>query len=202
HCILLGLSSKTRALWELSCLLEATRQSLACIRLGLRGQSCLHAPSTGCGPDVCIALCLLRRLAVPYLFRRLVGPYLLRRLAAPYLLRRLAAPYLLRRHYSLVISSGPKVAFVTPAIIVDCSNIEWFCLNIRKTKEHKNADNARVSYYSFYITSLDTVILVSTPKKTVTAYPDHIVGAKAKAATKRKALLSRNNLLVQLKSVD
>ncbi|GKC49081.1 hypothetical protein Tco_1071826 [Tanacetum coccineum] len=149
-----------------------------------------------------IDLCLMRRLAAPYLLRRLAGPYLMRRLAAPYLLRRLAAPYLLRRHYSLVFSSGPKVAFVTPAIIVDCSNIEWFCLNIRKTKEHKNADNARVSYYSFYITSLDTVILVSTPKKTVTAYPDHIVGAKAKAATKRKALLSRNNLLVQLKSVD
>ncbi|GJT04097.1 hypothetical protein Tco_0838559 [Tanacetum coccineum] len=72
--ILPGLSSKTRALWELSCLLEAARQSLACIRLCLlcpsclleaackslacirlcpRGQSCLHAPSTGCGPDVC-----------------------------------------------------------------------------------------------------------------------------------------------------
>ncbi|GJV59073.1 hypothetical protein Tco_1465173 [Tanacetum coccineum] len=74
HYILHGLSSKTRALWELSCLLEAARQSLACIRLCLvcpsclleavckslacirlcpRGQSCLHAPSTGCGPDVC-----------------------------------------------------------------------------------------------------------------------------------------------------
>ncbi|GJZ57691.1 hypothetical protein Tco_0613185, partial [Tanacetum coccineum] len=48
-----------------------------------RGQSCLHAPSTGCGPDVCdirtscvsrqctssdrdsAASCLLRRLATP-----------------------------------------------------------------------------------------------------------------------------------------
>ncbi|GKD99030.1 hypothetical protein Tco_1382927 [Tanacetum coccineum] len=53
HYILLGRSSKTRALWKLSCLLEAARQSLACIRLGLRGQSYLHAPSTSCGPDVC-----------------------------------------------------------------------------------------------------------------------------------------------------
>ncbi|GJT86055.1 hypothetical protein Tco_1067772 [Tanacetum coccineum] len=46
HYILLGRSSKTRALWKLSCLLEAARQSLACIRLDLQGQSCLHAPST------------------------------------------------------------------------------------------------------------------------------------------------------------
>ncbi|GJU41901.1 hypothetical protein Tco_1194858, partial [Tanacetum coccineum] len=94
--------SKTRALWELSCLLEATRQScirlclvcpsclleaacksLACIRLCPLGQSCLHVPSTGCGPDVCEirtsyvsrqctsfngdsdAPCLLRGLATP-----------------------------------------------------------------------------------------------------------------------------------------
>ncbi|GKC73254.1 hypothetical protein Tco_1119137 [Tanacetum coccineum] len=34
--------------------------------------------------------------------------------------------------YSLVIASGPEVAFVTPAIPVDRSNMEWFCLkNIR-----------------------------------------------------------------------
>ncbi|GJV88209.1 hypothetical protein Tco_1532147 [Tanacetum coccineum] len=39
--------------------------------------------------------------------------------------------YLLRRLYSLVISSGPEVAFVTSAIPVDHSNMEWFCLNIR-----------------------------------------------------------------------
>ncbi|GJW60991.1 FAD-dependent pyridine nucleotide-disulfide oxidoreductase, partial [Tanacetum coccineum] len=91
-------------LWKLSCLLEAARQSLACTRLYLvcpscllgaackslacirlcpRGQSCLHAPSTCCGPDVCAirtsyvsrqstssdedsaAPCLLRRLATP-----------------------------------------------------------------------------------------------------------------------------------------
>ncbi|GKC65454.1 hypothetical protein Tco_1098052, partial [Tanacetum coccineum] len=55
----------------------------ACIRLCHRGQSCHHAPSTGCGPNVCdictsyisrqctsfdgdsAAPCLLRRLATP-----------------------------------------------------------------------------------------------------------------------------------------
>ncbi|GJZ58419.1 hypothetical protein Tco_0613913 [Tanacetum coccineum] len=67
---------------------------------------------------------LLKRLAAPYLLRILATPYLLRRLAAPYLLRRLVTPYLLRRHYSLVITSGPKVAFVTPAIPVDRSDME------------------------------------------------------------------------------
>ncbi|GJV78268.1 hypothetical protein Tco_1509852 [Tanacetum coccineum] len=54
-----------------------------CIRLWPRGQSCLHAPSTGCRPDVCDICtsyvsrqctnsdgdsappCLLRRLATP-----------------------------------------------------------------------------------------------------------------------------------------
>nr|GFB26684.1 hypothetical protein [Tanacetum cinerariifolium] len=68
-----------------------------------------------------------------YLFHRgLAASYLLRRLAAPYILRRLAAPYLLRRRYSLVIAYGPEVAFVTPAIPMDRSNMEWFCLrNIR-----------------------------------------------------------------------
>ncbi|GJW58614.1 putative reverse transcriptase domain-containing protein [Tanacetum coccineum] len=76
-------------------------------------------------------LYLLMRLAAPYLLRILAGPYLLRRLADPYLLRRLTAPYLLMRHYSLVIISGPEVAFVTPAISVDCSNMEWFYLNIK-----------------------------------------------------------------------
>ncbi|GKD54872.1 hypothetical protein Tco_1288259 [Tanacetum coccineum] len=70
------------------------------------------------------AHCLLRRLAAPYLLRGLATPYLLRRLAAPYLLRGLATSYLLRRHYSLVISSGPEVAFVTSAIPVDHSNME------------------------------------------------------------------------------
>ncbi|GJY40779.1 zinc finger protein CONSTANS-LIKE 5 [Tanacetum coccineum] len=93
-------SSKTRALWKLSCLLEAARQSLKRIRLCLRVQSCLHAPSTGCGSDGCA----IRT-------SRLAAPYLLRRLAALYLPRRLAAPYLLRRHYSLVIASRPEVAF-------------------------------------------------------------------------------------------
>ncbi|GKA65934.1 retrovirus-related pol polyprotein from transposon TNT 1-94 [Tanacetum coccineum] len=41
HYILPGLSSKTQVLWKLSCLLEAARQSLACIRLCLMCQSCL-----------------------------------------------------------------------------------------------------------------------------------------------------------------
>ncbi|GKD11991.1 hypothetical protein Tco_1196398, partial [Tanacetum coccineum] len=96
------------------------------------------------------APCLLKGLATPYLLRRLTTPYLLRRLATPYLLRglatpcllrglatlcllrELATPYLLRRHYSLVIASGPEVAFVALAIPVDRSNMEWFCLrNIR-----------------------------------------------------------------------
>ncbi|GKA51266.1 hypothetical protein Tco_0744462 [Tanacetum coccineum] len=66
-----------------------------------------------------VALCLLRRLAAPYLLRELATPYLLRRLVAPYLLRGLGTPYLLRRLYSLVIASRPEVAFVTPAILVD-----------------------------------------------------------------------------------
>ncbi|GJU82683.1 E-beta-farnesene synthase 1 [Tanacetum coccineum] len=74
---------------------------------------------------------LPRRLVAPYLLKRLAGPYLLRRLAAPCLLRRLTTPYLLRIHYSLVIFSGHEVVFVTPAIPVNRSNMEWFCLNIR-----------------------------------------------------------------------
>nr|GEW23055.1 hypothetical protein [Tanacetum cinerariifolium] len=95
-------------------LLEATRKSLACIKLCPRGQSCLYAPSTGCGTDVCdirtsyvshqctssvgdnVAPYLLRGLATPCLLRRLAAPYLVRGLANPCLLRRLAAPYLLR----------------------------------------------------------------------------------------------------------
>ncbi|GJW47612.1 hypothetical protein Tco_0079258, partial [Tanacetum coccineum] len=65
------------------CLLKAACRSLACIKLCLRSQSCLHAPSTGYGPDVCDigtsyishqctssdgdsdAPCLLRGLATP-----------------------------------------------------------------------------------------------------------------------------------------
>ncbi|GKB82015.1 hypothetical protein Tco_0948910, partial [Tanacetum coccineum] len=61
----------------------AACKSPACIRLCARGQSCLHAPSTGCGPNVCdirtsyvsrqcissdgdsAAPCLLRRPATP-----------------------------------------------------------------------------------------------------------------------------------------
>ncbi|GJZ47438.1 hypothetical protein Tco_0601270 [Tanacetum coccineum] len=104
HYILPGLSSKTRALWELSCLLEAARQSLACIRLCLmcpscllgaackslacirlcpRGQSCLHALSTSCGPDVCdICTSYVSRQCTSY-DGDSVAPCLLRRLAAP-----------------------------------------------------------------------------------------------------------------------
>ncbi|GJX15529.1 hypothetical protein Tco_0216361 [Tanacetum coccineum] len=108
HYILLGLSSKTRALWELSCLLEAACirlclmcsscllgaacKSLACIRLCPRGQSCLHALSTSCRPDVC-------DIRTSYVSRQCTSsdedsaaPCLLRRLAAPYLLRGLATP--------------------------------------------------------------------------------------------------------------
>ncbi|GKE71092.1 hypothetical protein Tco_1529164, partial [Tanacetum coccineum] len=169
HYILPGLNSKTRVLWKLSCLLEAARQSLTCIRLCLRGQSCLHAPSTVRGSDVCAIRTsyvshqctssdgdsaspyplrrlatsyllgrlatpyllsglatpyLLRGLATPYLLRGLATPYLLGRLATPYLLRGLVTPYLLRRRYSLVIASGPEVAFATPAIPMDHSNVE------------------------------------------------------------------------------
>ncbi|GKB63668.1 hypothetical protein Tco_0919854 [Tanacetum coccineum] len=42
------------------------------------------------------------------------------------------APYFMCRHYSIVIASGPEVAFVTQATPADRSNIELFCLkNIR-----------------------------------------------------------------------
>ncbi|GKE79898.1 hypothetical protein Tco_1549898, partial [Tanacetum coccineum] len=106
HYILLGLSFKTRALWKLSCLLKAAPQSLACIRLGLQGQSFLHALSTGCGPDVCAIRTSYWPL--PYLLRRLltltlppeetVGLYLTSRgdcWPLPYLVRRLLALTLL-----------------------------------------------------------------------------------------------------------
>ncbi|GJZ48503.1 hypothetical protein Tco_0602335 [Tanacetum coccineum] len=66
-----------------SCLLGAACKSLACIRLCPRGQSCLHAPSTGCGPDVC-------DICTSYVSRQCTSsdgdnasPYLLRRLATP-----------------------------------------------------------------------------------------------------------------------
>ncbi|GJU86576.1 hypothetical protein Tco_1294122 [Tanacetum coccineum] len=118
HYILLGLSFKTRALWKLSCLLKAAPQSLACIRLGLQGQSFLHAPSTGCGPDVCIALCLLSGLLA------LTLPPEETRDCWPLPPEETAASYLLSRHYSLVIASGPEVTFVTPATPVNRSNME------------------------------------------------------------------------------
>ncbi|GJY73540.1 hypothetical protein Tco_0477971 [Tanacetum coccineum] len=115
----------------------------------LQGQSCPHVPSTGYGPDVCTirtsyvscqctssdgdsALPLacflpLEETAAPYLLRRLL--LLTSRgdcFSLP--LEETAAPYLPRRHYSLVIASGPEVAFVTPAILVDRFNMGWFCL--------------------------------------------------------------------------
>ncbi|GJX79129.1 hypothetical protein Tco_0327278 [Tanacetum coccineum] len=69
---------------------------------------------------------------------------------------------LLRRHCSIVIASGPEVAFVNPATPADRSNMEWFCLR-----------NVNIA-----------AILVSTPEETVATCPDHIMGAKAKAAAK------------------
>nr|GEZ88497.1 hypothetical protein [Tanacetum cinerariifolium] len=66
-------------------------QLLACIRLCLRGQSCLHAPSTGCGPDVCA-------IRTSYSSRDCCS-----------LPPEKSAPlYVMRIHYSLVIASGPK----------------------------------------------------------------------------------------------
>ncbi|GKD43309.1 hypothetical protein Tco_1267954, partial [Tanacetum coccineum] len=119
HYILPGLSSKTRALWKLSCLLEAARQSLVCIRPGLRGQSYLYAPSTGCGPDVCAIRHCASVVSVLALMETTL--YLLCRhrsllpeeTVVPYLLRdcrslpsdETATPYFLRRHCSLVIAS-------------------------------------------------------------------------------------------------
>ncbi|GJZ98453.1 hypothetical protein Tco_0670906 [Tanacetum coccineum] len=58
------------------------------------------------------------------LMKGLTTPCLLRGLATPCLLRGLPTPCLLRRRYSLVIASGPEVAFVAPAISVDRSNME------------------------------------------------------------------------------
>nr|GEY24036.1 hypothetical protein [Tanacetum cinerariifolium] len=96
--------------------LGAACQSLACIRLCLQGQSFLHASSIGRGPDFCA-------IRTSYVSRDCYS--------LPY--EETATPYLLRRHYSLVIASGPEVAFVTPTVPADRSNMEWFCLrNFRK----------------------------------------------------------------------
>ncbi|GJW25944.1 hypothetical protein Tco_0039755 [Tanacetum coccineum] len=100
HYILPGLSSKTRALWELSyllettcirlclmcpsCLLGAACKSLACIRLCPQGQSYLHALSTSCRPDVCdIRTSYVSRQCTSSDGDRLAAPYLLRGLATP-----------------------------------------------------------------------------------------------------------------------
>ncbi|GKB56379.1 hypothetical protein Tco_0912565, partial [Tanacetum coccineum] len=76
--ILPRLSSKTQVLWKLSCLLEAARQSLACIRLCLVCPSCLLEAAYVCdirtsyvsrqctsSDGDSAAPCLLRRLATP-----------------------------------------------------------------------------------------------------------------------------------------
>nr|GEU33636.1 hypothetical protein [Tanacetum cinerariifolium] len=104
---------------------------------------------------------LLRRLAAPYLLRGLATPYLLRRLAAPYFLRGLATPYILRRHYSLVITSRPEVAFVTPAIPMDHSNIEWFFLrNIRKLDQSCRLDRRSLDFIQKLIVPIRRVSFV------------------------------------------
>ncbi|GKB97781.1 retrovirus-related pol polyprotein from transposon TNT 1-94 [Tanacetum coccineum] len=64
-------------------LVGATCKSLACIRLCPRGQSCLHAPSTCCGPDVC-------DIRTSYVSRQCTSSD--RDSAAPCLMRRLATP--------------------------------------------------------------------------------------------------------------
>ncbi|GJU67851.1 hypothetical protein Tco_1254110 [Tanacetum coccineum] len=110
----------------------------------------------------------LRRLAAPYLLRGLATPHLLRRLTAPYLLRGLATPYLLRRHYSLVIASGPEVAFVTPAIPVDRSNMEV----IDRTASPAPAGTAIPRVF---------------PEEIAVTRPDRKVVTKADHAAKRKA---------------
>ncbi|GJZ96189.1 hypothetical protein Tco_0668523 [Tanacetum coccineum] len=66
-----------------SCLLGAAYKSPTCIRLCPRGQSCLHAPSTGCGPDV-------YDIRTSYVSRQCTSSD--RDNAAPCLLRRLATP--------------------------------------------------------------------------------------------------------------
>ncbi|GKB28627.1 hypothetical protein Tco_0868028 [Tanacetum coccineum] len=123
-------SPRTRTLWKLSCLPRG-KHTVAdnVVRLGLRGQSFLHAPSTGCGPDV---LLFARSLppegtSYSYLLRRLAAPYLLRGIATPYLLRRLVAPYLLR---GLATSLPPEETgcslpslrgLATPYLIRNCA---------------------------------------------------------------------------------
>ncbi|GKC54572.1 hypothetical protein Tco_1077317 [Tanacetum coccineum] len=86
----------------------------------------LPPEETGCTLPLEETCCSLTACSLPSEERRLAAPYLLRRLAAPYLMRRLAASYLMRRHYSLVIASGPEVAFITLAILANHSNMEGF----------------------------------------------------------------------------
>ncbi|GKA41912.1 hypothetical protein Tco_0734572, partial [Tanacetum coccineum] len=61
----------------------AACESLACIRLCPQGQSCLHAPSTCCGPDVF-------NIRTSYVSRQCTSS--VGDIAAPCLMRRLATP--------------------------------------------------------------------------------------------------------------
>ncbi|GJX07453.1 hypothetical protein Tco_0195385 [Tanacetum coccineum] len=132
--ILPGISPKTRALWKLSCLLEAARQSLACIRL------CLVCPS-----------CLLGTAWTSY---------------------------------SLVIASGPEVAFVTLAIPVDRSNVEYRVVD--RTTSHVPAG---------------TVIPPASPKEIAITGPDRNVVTNTDHAAKQKAS-PRPEISTQLQPED
>ncbi|GKE51752.1 hypothetical protein Tco_1486908 [Tanacetum coccineum] len=150
HYILHGLSSKTRVLWKLSCLLEAARQSLACIRLCLMCQSCLlragrtsySLPPEETGYSLPVegasyslpyegTSCSLPPKGTSYSLPPEEASYSLpaegTRCSLPLERTSYSLP-LKETSYSLVIASGPEVAFVTPAIPVDHSNMEWFCL--------------------------------------------------------------------------
>ncbi|GJU49377.1 hypothetical protein Tco_1218932, partial [Tanacetum coccineum] len=105
-----------------------------------------------------------------WLWIRCIALCLLKRLAASYLLKRLATSYLLRRRHSLVIASGPEVAFVTLAIPGVGT---WFsfakhgdpapvCMEVAKSRR---SDNTGVmSIYDFLcMPSLDKVTVREEP---------------------------------------
>nr|GEX23105.1 fatty acid amide hydrolase-like [Tanacetum cinerariifolium] len=120
---------------EASFLLEAV-QSLVSIRLGLHSQGCLHAPSTSCGPSVCA-------IRTTYVGCQCTNSD---RGNAPLPMQTLL--HLMCRHCSIVIASGPEVAFVTPT--TDRSNVDWFCLrNVRnsivKASSKHTAGNSRAN---------------------------------------------------------
>ncbi|GKD46846.1 hypothetical protein Tco_1271491 [Tanacetum coccineum] len=128
-CSCVWLSSETRVLWKLSCLLEAARQSLTCIRLCLRGQSCLHAPSTVRGSDVWTSYSLSlaetgyslppeeTSCSLPLEGTSYSLPLEESSCSLPLKETSYSLP-LEGTSYSLVIASGSEVAFVTPAIPV------------------------------------------------------------------------------------